>query len=64
MEEIKRLSIDTVCAALCFGMGVEPPKEAAKPNPCLTDYLKEKLGETKLDRIVMYNPDAPSTSVT
>ena len=58
MEENKRLSIDTVCAALCVAMGIEPPKEAAKANPYLVAYLQEKLGGEKVDRIVMYNPDA------
>lgn len=58
MEEIKRLSIDTVCAALCKGMGIESPKEAADANPYLLAYLWEKLGGNKLDRIVLYNPDA------
>ena len=51
-------SLDTLCAALAYAMGIEPPKEAAAPNPTLIDYIDEKLQGKKADRIFMYNPDA------
>lgn len=52
------ISLDTVCASLAYAMGIEPPKEAAAPNPTLVDYIDEKLQGKKVDRIFMYNPDA------
>ncbi|MBQ8212999.1 MAG: alkaline phosphatase family protein [Clostridia bacterium] len=51
-------SLDTVCAALAYAMGIEPPAHAAAPNPKLVEYIDQKLGGKKADRIVMYNPDA------
>ena len=51
-------SLDTLCAALSEIIGIEPPEHAASANPELIAYAKEKLGDTKADRIFMYNPDA------
>ena len=51
-------SLDTLCSALCYALGIEAPKEAAAPNPLLTDYIDQKLNGQKADRIFMYNPDA------
>ena len=51
-------SLDTLCAALCTAMGVTPPNNAAKANDRLLKYVSDTLGEKKLDRIFMYNPDA------
>lgn len=51
-------SLDTLCSALCYAMGIEAPKEAAKPNTDLVNYVDEKLNGKKADRIFMYNPDA------
>ena len=51
-------SLDTLCGALCYGLGVQPPKEAAAPNESLCSYIDEKLKGQKADRIFMYNPDA------
>ena len=52
------VSLDTLCAALCYAMGVEPPAHAAPANPDLCRFIDEKLGGKKVDRILMYNPDA------
>lgn len=51
-------SLDTLCAALCEIIGIEPPKEAANANTTLVEYAKNILGDKKADRIFMYNPDA------
>ena len=51
-------SLDTLCAALCYTMGVEPPAHAAAANPALTEYVDAAFGGAKADRILMYNPDA------
>ncbi len=52
-----RLSLDTVCAALCYAMGVEAPKMSADKNAVLSEYIDIKLKGEKADRIFMYNPD-------
>lgn len=54
----KRESLDTVCASLCYAMGITAPEFAAEPNAALRAYIDEKLGDTKADRVFMYNPDA------
>ena len=51
-------SLDSVCAALCYALGIEAPKYAAAPNDDLRRYLDQKLKGQKVDRIFMYNPDA------
>ena len=53
-----RESLDTLCAALCYAMGIEPPTCAAEANKALCEYVDEKLNGKKADRIFMYNPDA------
>jgi len=52
------VSLDTLCAALAQVMGISAPEMAAKPCEKLCDYVAEKLGDQKVDRIFMYNPDA------
>ncbi len=54
----ERRSLDTICAALCYAMGMEAPACAAPASPELCAYVDEKLGGQKADRIFMYNPDA------
>ncbi len=51
-------SLDTLCSALCYAMGIDAPKFAANPNSTLCDYLDQKLDGKKADRVFMYNPDA------
>ena len=51
-------SLDTLCAALAYALGIEAPKEAAAPNATLSDYVDRVLEGKKADRIFMYNPDA------
>lgn len=51
-------SLDTVCAALAYAMGVEPPACAAEKNAELASYIDTVFGGEKADRVVMYNPDA------
>lgn len=54
----ERRSLDTICAALCYAMGIEAPACAAPALPELCAYVDEKLAGQKADRILMYNPDA------
>lgn len=51
-------SLDTVCAALAYAMGIDAPRFAAHKNDALAGYVDEAFGGEKADRIVMYNPDA------
>ena len=51
-------SLDTLCAALCYAMGVDAPACAAKANEDLCAYVDTAFGGEKADRVVMYNPDA------
>ena len=51
-------SLDTICAALAYAMGIEAPAHAADKNNDLCSYIDEIFGGEKADRIVMYNPDA------
>lgn len=53
-----RRSLDTLCAALAYAIGVDAPKYAAAPSPEITAYIDSKLSGKKVDRIFMYNPDA------
>jgi len=57
-NEINPTSMDTLCAALAYAMGIEAPACAAAANPDVTAYVDRALGGKKADRIVMYNPDA------
>ena len=56
--EINKTSLDTLCAALCEAMGVEPPEKAAGANSDLVEYAAGAFNGQKADRIFMYNPDA------
>lgn len=51
-------SLDSLCAALSYAMGIEAPKQAAEPNADLCAYLDRTLDGKKADRVFMYNPDA------
>ena len=57
-EKYNPNSLDTLCAALCYAMGIDAPAQAAAANEDLTSYIDEALKGEKADRIVMYNPDA------
>ena len=57
-QTINQTSLDTLCGALCYAMGVEPPKHAAPANEDLCRFVDEAFGGQKCDRIFMYNPDA------
>lgn len=52
------VSLDSLAAALCDAIGIDPPTEAAAANSTLTEYVAKALEGKKADRIFMYNPDA------
>lgn len=57
-NKFNSVSIDSLCAALCEIIGVEPPKNAAKACSELTEYASKVFNGEKADRVLMYNPDA------
>ena len=50
-------SLTTVAAALTEAMGIDKPAQADAANPAMKALL-ENSGVEKVDRILMYNPDA------
>jgi transcriptional regulator with XRE-family HTH domain len=57
-SDINADSLDTVCAALAYAMGIQPPACAAEMNGELANYIDKIFDGQKADRVVMYNPDA------
>ena len=51
-------SLDTICGALSYAMGIDAPAEAAEKNADLASFIDAAFGGEKADRVVMYNPDA------
>ncbi len=51
-------SLDTICAALAYAMGIDTPRFSADKNNDLCEYIDRIFSGQKADRIVMYNPDA------
>ena len=51
-------SIDTLCGALAYAMGIQKPEECAEKNIDIASYMDKVLDGEKIDRIFMYNPDA------
>lgn len=56
--KLNKDSLDTICAALTYAMGIEPPEFAAEKNGELANYIDKIFQGEKADRVVMYNPDA------
>lgn len=57
-EPLNVQSLDTLCAALAYVMGIAAPAQAAPACPTLCDYVDRALAGRKADRVFMYNPDA------
>lgn len=55
---INEMSLDTICASLCYAVGIDAPNEAAAKNTLFGEYIDKTAGDQKFDRIFMYNPDA------
>lgn len=52
------VSLDGLCAALCYSFGIKAPEAAAPADRALCEYVDKALDGEKADRIFMYNPDA------
>ena len=51
-------SLDTLCGALSYAMGINAPKQAAQPDGVLCTYVDRQFQGQKADRVFLYNPDA------
>ena len=52
------ICISSVKASALEIAGIEKPENIENPNPVLTALAEKKLGNEKVDRVVIYNPDA------
>ena len=50
-----RKSLDTICSALCYAIGIEPPTTAATPNDDIKNFIDSTLNTKKADRMFMRN---------
>lgn len=57
-DQLNPVSLESLCGALAYAMGIEPPEHAAAPNETLTEYIDRCLAGQKADRVFMYNSDA------
>ena len=55
---LNETSLDTLCGALAYAMGIDSPDRAAPANEALCRYIDEAFSGHKADRVFMYNPDA------
>lgn len=53
-----KTSLDRLCAALSCAMGIDPPRESAPACRELLEFVDKKLHGQRVDRVIMYNPDA------
>ena len=51
-------SLNGICAALAYALGIEPPQEANAKNGTLSEYIDKIFDGERADRVFMYNPDA------
>ena len=51
-------SLDTVCASLCYALGITPPESASEGNAEMNAFIDNTLNNKKADRMFIYNPDA------
>lgn len=56
--KIYNQSMDTLCAALSYAMGIKVPEKSAEGCEALKQYVDDVFKGEKVDRIFMYNPDA------
>ena len=55
---MERRSLDTLCGALCYAMGIEAPENAQPAHEALCEYIDKAFDGKKADRVFMFNPDA------
>lgn len=52
------VSLDALCAALSYAMGIDAPENAAAPAKSICQYVDRAFNGRRADRVFMYNPDA------
>ena len=58
MDERNSLRIAQTCATIAELMGIEAPKGADQANPVVMKKAEALYGGEKVERVLMYNPDA------
>lgn len=58
MKEINKDSIKGVCSSICYAYKIKPPKKSNRKNKDLCKSIDLFFNKEKVDRVVMYNPDA------
>ncbi len=59
MSEINNsICITSIASTVCELFGIDTAKATEKPNELITALAEKKLGKEKIDRAVLYNPDA------
>lgn len=51
-------SLDTVCASLCYAIGIDKPLSATNGNEDINAFIDNAFNGEKADRLFVYNPDA------
>ena len=46
-------SLDTICGALCYAMGIEKPNTANEKNPDLANFIDNSFNGEKVDKIII-----------
>lgn len=57
-ENFNSICLTSVTSTVCNLFGIDTPETTEKPNPLITELAKSRLGNKKIDRAVLYNPDA------
>lgn len=58
MEQFNTIPLTTLTGTFCACMGVEPPKYATTKIDELVEYITSRCQNGKVDRVIIYNPDA------
>lgn len=57
-EQLNSFSLTGIASALAAALGVEAPAQAESPNSQLIGLVRDGVPGGKVDRVLMYNPDA------
>ncbi len=58
MSEFNKESLTGLAGALCECMGIDPPEHSECVTKDLVDYVMKQTKGEKVDRVIMFNPDA------
>lgn len=57
-ESLNQMSLTGIASSLAKAMGITPPQQSEASNEALDQLIAHVLGNQKIDRVLMYNPDA------